>query len=281
MCWDTAHGNPRIHEEPRDPCGRGDRSATVGHTHLQGRTHRKRTQEASIGQKWTSRIRTSSVPGGHPRHDGRGTGTRRYQEGTREQYRGKPDWTGGRTKEELFSGSDRWHQEKHYDLRWRLYHPENRFKAEQRGGRSSVFTGSKNRACDRESRGNGGTILVHVGTNNTDKEGTTAIVEKYRKLLKKTKQARLGQIILSGILPVCGNRIQGYRNSKRVAVNGMVERLCKEEDVGYVDMWDSFVGNEELYFRDGLHLSGKGAAVLAEGLSGAVASGLGKLRYLN
>ena len=70
-------------------------------------------------------------------------------------------------------------------------------------------------------------------------------------------------------------------NSKRMAVNGMVERLCKEEDVGYVDMWDSFVGNEELYFRDGLHLSGKGAAVLAEGLSGAVASGLGKVRYLN
>ena len=130
-------------------------------------------------------------------------------------------------------------------------------------------------------RGNGGTILVHVGTNNTDKEGTTAIVEKYRKLLKKTKQARLGQIILSGILPVCGNRIQGYRNSKRMAVNGMVERLCKEEEVGYVDMLDSFVGNEELYFRDGLHLSGKGAAVLAVGLSGAVASGLGKVRYLN
>ena len=46
-------------------------------------------------------------------------------------------------------------------------------------------------------RGNGGTILVYVGTNNTDKEGTTAIVENYRKLLKKTKQARLGQIILS------------------------------------------------------------------------------------
>ena len=41
------------------------------------------------------------------------------------------------------------------------------------------------------------------------------------------------------------------------------------------------MGNEELYFRDGLHLSGKGAAVLAEGLSGAVASGLGNVRYLN
>ena len=130
-------------------------------------------------------------------------------------------------------------------------------------------------------RGNRGTILVHVGTNNADKEGTTAIVEKYRDLLKKTKQPRVGQIIISGILRVFGNRIQGYRNSKRMAVNGMVERLCKEEDVGYVDLWDSFVGREEMYGRDGLHLSGKGAAVFAEGLSGAVASGLGKVRYLN
>ena len=130
-------------------------------------------------------------------------------------------------------------------------------------------------------RGNGGSIVVHVGTNNADKEGTTAILEKYRDLLKKTKQARVGQIIISGILPVFGNKIQGYSNSKRMAVNGMVERLCKEEDVGYMDLWDSFVGNEDMYVRDGLHLSGKGAAVFAEGLSGAVASGLGKVRYLN
>ena len=72
-----------------------------------------------------------------------------------------------------------------------------------------------------------------------------------------------------------GNRIDGYRNSKRMAINGMVKRLCKEEDVGYVDLWDSFVGKEEMYLRDGLHL------VFAEGLSGAVASGLGKVRYLN
>ena len=57
-------------------------------------------------------------------------------------------------------------------------------------------------------RGNGGSIVVLAGTNNADKEGTTAILEKYRDLLKKTKQARVGQIIISGILPVFGNRIQ-------------------------------------------------------------------------
>ena len=120
----------------------------MGHTHLQGRTRRERTLEPSRRQKWTSRIRTSRVPGGHPRHDIRGIGKRRYQEGTREQYRGKPDWTGGRTKEELFSGSDRLHEEKHYNFRWRLFHSENRFKTEEGGGRSSVFTGSNNIASD-------------------------------------------------------------------------------------------------------------------------------------
>ena len=75
-----------------------------------------------------------------------------------------------------------------------------------------------------------------IHTNYTDKEGTTAIVEKYRNLLKKTKQDRVGQIILSGILPAFGNRIHGHRNSKRMAVNGMVKRLCKEDEVGYVDL---------------------------------------------
>ena len=38
---------------------------------------------------------------------------------------------------------------------------------------------------------------------------------------------------------------------------------------------------EEMYARDRLNPSGKGAAVIAEVLSGAVASGLGKVRYLN
>ena len=101
-----------------------------------------------------------------------------------------------------------------------------------------MFAGNKNRAYDRGrvekimGRGNGGYILVHVGMNNADTEGTTAIVEKHNNLLKMTMQARAGQIILLGILPVFENRIQGYRNLKRMAVNGMVERPCKEEDVG-------------------------------------------------
>ena len=130
-------------------------------------------------------------------------------------------------------------------------------------------------------RGKGETILVHVGTNNADKEGTTAMVKKYRDLLKRTKKARVGQIILSGILPVIGGWNQGYRNSRRMAINTLVQQLCKEEDVGFVDLWSSFVEKEKMYMRDGLHLSGKGAGVCADGLKQAVDSGLGNVRYLN
>ena len=66
-----------------------------------------------------------------------------------------------------------------------------------------------------------------------------------------------------------------------MTVNGMVKQLYREEEVGFVDLWDSFVGKEQMYLRDGRHLSGKGAAVFAGGLSGAVVSGLGKVEYLN
>ena len=119
-------------------------------------------------------------------------------------------------------------------------------------------------------------LRVHTGTSNAYREGTTAIVQTYRNILKKTKKARVGQTILSGILPVFGTRSQGLQKSRRIAINILVKLLCEEEDVVFVDLWEDFVGKQEMFTSDGLHLSGKGPAVLAEGLPGAVASDLGK-----
>ena len=70
-------------------------------------------------------------------------------------------------------------------------------------------------------------------------------------------------------------------NSRRMLINRLVQQLCKEEDVVFVDFWSSFVAKEEMYMRDGLHLSGKGAGVFADGLKQAVDSRLGNVRYLN
>ena len=110
--------------------------------------------------------------------------------------------------------------------------------------------------------GKGGSVLVHVGTNNVEREGTTAIVRKYRNLVRTLKQTRVEQVILSGILPVIGRRGHRYRNCRGKAINMLVEKLCREEEVGFVDLWGSFVGRADMYMKDGLHLSGKGQQYL-------------------
>ena len=46
--------------------------------------------------------------------------------------------------------------------------------------------------------------------------------------------------------------IHSFKNALYHPYNGMVKRLCKEEEVGYVDLWDSFVpivGKEVLIFK--------------------------------
>ena len=39
--------------------------------------------------------------------------------------------------------------------------------------------------------GKGGSVLVHIGTNNVEREGTTAIVRKYRQLVRTLKQTQV------------------------------------------------------------------------------------------
>ena len=42
--------------------------------------------------------------------------------------------------------------------------------------------------------GNGGSICVHVGTNDADKDGAIAIVSKFRALVRELKARRVGKI---------------------------------------------------------------------------------------
>ena len=125
--------------------------------------------------------------------------------------------------------------------------------------------------------GKGGSVLVNVGTNNVEREGTTAIVRKYRILVRTLKQTRVDQVIQSGTLPVIGRRGHRYRNCRGMAINMLVKKLRREEEVGFVDLWGSFVGRADMYMKDGLHLNGKGAAVFADGLTAAVDSGMGSI----
>ena len=80
----------------------------------------------------------------------------------------------------------------------------------------------------------GGSVLVHVGTNDVEREGITAIVRKYRNLVRTLNQTRVEQVIMSGILPVIGRSGHIYRNYRGMAINMVVRKLCREEEVGFV-----------------------------------------------
>ena len=122
--------------------------------------------------------------------------------------------------------------------------------------------------------GKGGSVLVHVGTNNVEREGTTAIVRKYRNLVRTLKQTWVEQIILSGILPVIGRRGHRYRNCWGWQLTCQSRSYVGKRKLV---LWGSFVRRVDMYMKDGLHLSGKGAAVFADGLSAAVNSGMGSI----
>ena len=62
------------------------------------------------------------------------------------------------------------------------------------------------------------------------------MVRKYSHLVRIAKQTRVKHIIISGILPLMGSRGQGYQNCRRTAINTLVQQLCTEEEVGFVDL---------------------------------------------
>ena len=45
---------------------------------------------------------------------------------------------------------------------------------------------------------------------------------QHRQLIGTLNETRIGQLILSGILPVIGSIGQGYRNCRRKAINALV-----------------------------------------------------------
>ena len=65
----------------------------------------------------------------------------------------------------------------------------------------------------------------------------------------------------------------------KLLVVAMVGREGSRSYVGKrkLDLWGSFVGRADMYKKDGLHLSGKGAAVFTDKLSAAVDSDTGTM----
>ena len=57
---------------------------------------------------------------------------------------------------------------------------------------------------------------------------------KYRRLVKTLKEALVGMIVLSEILPIIGGMCEEYRDCRRMAINTYVQKIrvegCQRDD---------------------------------------------------
>ena len=90
--------------------------------------------------------------------------------------------------------------------------------------------------CGR-TLGRGGAVLVHVWTNDVDKKGSEDGMGRYRELVRELKRVRVGQIALSGVIPV---RVVYTRNNRRISINLRMQAMCQKEGAGVLNMWEHF-----------------------------------------
>ncbi len=123
-------------------------------------------------------------------------------------------------------------------------------------------------------------VVTHVGTNNlvqrsygyrnrqVPNRNSEEIHRDFRQLINTLGQ-RNKKSFLVGILPRMNT--SNERLGRAFSMNNTVNELCKTSNVGYIDMWDEFIGLKHFFTDDGLHLSYLGcrkfASILERALS--------------
>ena len=100
-------------------------------------------------------------------------------------------------------------------------------------------------------------MVIVVGTNNLKKDGTELIMARFRSLISELRKYRYRKVSFVGILR--RTDVSSYIDSKRLGINLRLQRLCVENEYGYVER-DIVSGQLD---RDGLHLNAEGQDVVA------------------
>ena len=110
-------------------------------------------------------------------------------------------------------------------------------------------------------------FILHAGTNDIRTTRSEELLEKYRRLIQQYK-TKSSNILISGVLPRIKTSNVFY--SRAFSLNSRLRSLCREYDVNFVNMWDGFYNQTDLFQKDGLHLSSVGAARFGRLLNEAV-----------
>ena len=121
---------------------------------------------------------------------------------------------------------------------------------------------------DNSSELEGDTVIIHAGTNDVNKTGSEKRINLFREAINRVR-AKGKKCIISGIIP--RKYESRYWLSKAIGQNSRIMQLCKEMDgCFFVDTWFDFWQNDQLFSRDGIHLSRKGERFLSKRLDEAV-----------
>ena len=113
-------------------------------------------------------------------------------------------------------------------------------------------------------------IVVNCGTDDfhqnrrrcTPREDLLARYKKIISIFKENKANRT--LSIAGILP----RLHPEKGLKIGTTNKEIEKMCTEEQVGFIKTWNAFHNKEKYYSSDGIHLNQQGKKELGNLLTG-------------
>ena len=104
------------------------------------------------------------------------------------------------------------------------------------------------------------TVIVNIGSYDVLKCQTKHIKKNMKLLIKELANRRASRNIkIAEITPHLYNK---GLNKKIKIVNNYVKSLCELERIGFIEFWDKFENQIDLYVKDGSQLNRKGKAKL-------------------
>ena len=109
-------------------------------------------------------------------------------------------------------------------------------------------------------------IVLHVGGNEIrNKTGkfnsSEEILDKYKIMLEKCK-SKSRKTVVTGILPRLSENEEWL--SRALALNTRIKYICKQTNLEFLDIWDTFYNEKSYFTKKGIHLNNSGTIKLSD-----------------